>query len=64
MLLGASVVLQGLILQRLPAQHVTIGALVQTREPNARRALIAQIPLVRVQGTVDVEGTVDVNSRY
>ena len=61
-LLTAILATQILILRRMPNSSPTVGALQDAKTKEARTELFRSIPLVSVQGTVDVDvqGTADV----
>lgn len=61
LLLASILVVQVLVLHRMPAPLPSVASLQQAATPEAKRALLLRRPMVVVVGSVDVNNTVDVN---
>lgn len=61
--LSAILAVQLCILWRLPAKQITWRHVHEAKTADARRAVLKELPVVRVEGTVDarVDNTVDVD---
>jgi len=61
LLLASTLVVQVLILHRMPDPLPSIASLQQAATPEAKKSLFLRRPMVMVGGSVDVNNTVDVN---